>query len=141
MCTHTLAGAMRGQGGSCGTAGEHREGRSETGFRVSGSRSNEAAWRADIGLEDVARCHRLERLDLSHCLLVTDEGLLALGASLPNLQLLAVAHCPTITEEGVAAIAQVQHRQRLAWRRGFCSSCGMGGHDLVGELGRGGVVW
>lgn len=60
----------------------------------------------DIGLEDVAQCHRLERLDLSHCLLVTDEGILALANSLPLLQLLAVSHCPTITEEGISAIAK-----------------------------------
>jgi hypothetical protein len=60
----------------------------------------------DIGMEDVAMCRVLQRLDLSFCHLITDEGIVSIGRNMPELQLLAIAHCTDVTEEGVQAIAK-----------------------------------
>ncbi len=60
----------------------------------------------DIGMEDIAMCRVLQRLDLSFCHLVTDEGMVSIARNMPELELLAIAHCAEITEEGVQAIAK-----------------------------------
>ena len=60
----------------------------------------------DIGLEDIAMCRVLQRLDLSFCHLISDEGLAVLARNMPELELLALAHCADVSEEGVQAIAK-----------------------------------
>ncbi|EKX46362.1 hypothetical protein GUITHDRAFT_138435 [Guillardia theta CCMP2712] len=62
----------------------------------------------DIGVEDLANCKKLERLDLSFCEFVTDEGVLSIARSLGRLELLSLSHCHEISEEGIIAIAKGQ---------------------------------
>mmetsp|Transcript_54649 Transcript_54649/g.124901 ORF Transcript_54649/g.124901 Transcript_54649/m.124901 type:complete len:350 (-) Transcript_54649:58-1107(-) len=59
----------------------------------------------DFALEDLAACVLLERLDLSFCSHISDEGLLGLSNALSNLRLLSLAHCPDVTEAGIEAVA------------------------------------
>ena len=60
----------------------------------------------DIGIEDIAMCRVLQRLDVSFCHLITDEGLLAIARNMPELELLAMSQCSDVTEEGVQAVAK-----------------------------------
>jgi len=60
----------------------------------------------DIGVEDLANCRKLERLDLSFCEFVTDEGVLSIARSLSGLKLLSLSHCHEISEEGIIAVAK-----------------------------------
>ena len=58
-------------------------------------------------------CRVLQRLDLSFCHLVTDEGIVSIARNMPELELLAIAHCAEITEEGV----QVRGRVKVSMRK------------------------
>jgi hypothetical protein len=51
-----------------------------------------------VVLESRTHALRLERLDLSFCSHISDEGLLGLSSTLPQLRLLSLAHCPDVTE-------------------------------------------
>jgi F-box/leucine-rich repeat protein 13 len=47
----------------------------------------------DIGLEEISECDMIERLDITHCTHVTDEGVCTLAKALPRLQYLSVSGC------------------------------------------------
>jgi len=46
-------------------------------------------------------CHKLERMDLEECILITDASLSQLAAQCPCLESLSLSHCELITDEGI----------------------------------------
>lgn len=76
----------------------------------------------DKALTDgVAKCRRLETLDMSYCFLVSDIGLTAVvrGGSSDTLTMLAVAHCPYLTNATFAGIGQHCRYLRQLCARGL----------------------
>ena len=77
----------------------------------------------DIGLEDIAMCRVLQRLDLSFCHLISDEGLAVLARNMPELELLALAHCADVSEEGVQVCSCLITVIMFTLCREACSRC------------------
>ena len=46
-------------------------------------------------------CHRLERMDLEECVLISDHSISQLSAHCPSLESLSLSHCELITDEAI----------------------------------------
>ena len=46
-------------------------------------------------------CHRLERMDLEECVLISDHSISQLSAHCPCLESLSLSHCELITDEAI----------------------------------------
>uniref|UniRef100_A0AAQ5YGC4 F-box/LRR-repeat protein 2 n=1 Tax=Amphiprion ocellaris TaxID=80972 RepID=A0AAQ5YGC4_AMPOC len=52
-----------------------------------------------------SNCHELEKMDLEECILVTDNTLVQLSIHCPRLQALSLSHCELITDDGIRALS------------------------------------